>query len=269
MEMYFCPLYSGSSGNALFCQYGNTRLLVDAGKSGRTIEEALKGIGADIRSLSGVLITHEHSDHISGAGVLARKYHLPIYATRETWYAMEGKIGKIPPDTMQVIEADRDFWLGDIGVVPFSIPHDAADPVGFRLYGGNLSVSTATDLGVFSRDVYDHIAGSTLVLLESNHDPDMLRANPQYSAALKARILGDHGHLSNEACSEALLRLISSGTTHVILGHLSGENNTPGLARRVSTQVLEREGIRLQQDVELEVALRDEVGSVYTLKERG
>ena len=268
MDMYFCPLYSGSSGNALYCQYGDTRLLIDAGKSGKCIEDALASIGADIRALSGVLITHEHSDHIYGAGVLARKYHLPVYATRETWWAMKDKIGKIPPDTMREIEAGKDFWLGDIGVVPFSIPHDAADPGGFRLYGGKLSVSTATDLGVFSENVYANIAGSTLVLLESNHDPDMLRANPKYNAALKARILGDHGHLSNEACSEALLRLIGAGTTNVILGHLSGENNTPLLARRVSTRAMEREGIRPDEDVRLQVALRDEVGKVYILKER-
>lgn len=268
MEMYFCPLYSGSSGNALFCQYGKTRLLIDAGKSGRTIEGALASIGADIRSISGVLITHEHSDHIFGAGVLARKYHLPIYATRETWWAMKDRIGKIPPGTMQEIEAGKDFWLGDIGVVPFSIPHDAADPVGFRLYGGNLSVSTATDLGFFSENVYANVAGSTLVLLESNHDPEMLRTNPKYSAALKARILGDHGHLSNEACSAALLRLIGTGTTNVILGHLSGENNTPTLARRVSTETLVKEGIRPDEDVHLQVALRDEVGQVYILRER-
>lgn len=268
MDMYFCPLYSGSSGNALYCQYGQTRLLIDAGKSGKTIEDALASIGTDIRNLSGVLITHEHSDHISGAGVLARKYHLPIYATRETWWAMKDKLGKIPPDTMREIEAGRDFWLGDIGVSPFPIPHDAADPVGYRLYGGKLSVSTATDLGVFSGAVYDRVAGSTLVLLESNHDPDMLRANPRYSAALKARILGEHGHLSNEACSAALLQLISAGTTHVILGHLSAENNTPMLARRVSTEALEREGIRPDQDVQLQIALRDQVGDVYILKER-
>ena len=268
MDMYFCPLYSGSSGNALFCQYGQTRLLIDAGKSGKTIEEALSSIGADIRTISGVLITHEHSDHISGAGVLARKYHLPLYATRETWWAMKDKIGKIPPDTMREIEAGKDFWLGDIGVVPFSIPHDAADPVGFRLYGGKMSVATATDLGAFTEDVYANVAGSTLVLLESNHDPDMLRANPRYSQALKTRILGDHGHLSNEACSEALLRLIAAGTADVILGHLSGENNTPTLAKRVSAERLAREGITPGKDVRMQVALRDEVGQVYILKER-
>jgi len=268
MDMYFCPLYSGSSGNALFCQYGKTRLLIDAGKSGKTIEDALSSIGADIRTLSGVLITHEHSDHIQGAGVLARKYHLPVYATRETWWAMKDKVGKVPPDTMREIRAGKDFWLGDIGVSPFSIPHDAADPVGFRLYGGGVSISTATDLGFFSEEVYARVAGSTLVLLESNHDPDMLRANPKYSAALKARILGDHGHLSNESCAAALLRLINAGTTDVILGHLSGENNTPLLARRVSSEALRREGIRPDDDVRLQVALRDEVGQVYILKER-
>ena len=266
--MFFCPLYSGSSGNALFCQYGNTRLLIDAGKSGKTIEDALASSGADIRTISGVLITHEHSDHISGAGVLARKYNLPLYATRETWWAMRGKLGKIPQECMREIEAGKDFWLGDIGVVPFSIPHDAADPVGFRLYGGNLSVSTATDLGYFSEDVYANVAGSTLVLLESNHDPDMLKANPRYNAALKARILGAHGHLSNEACSSARLRLINAGTGNVVLGHLSGENNTPTLARKVSSDALAREGIRPGEDVRMEVALRDEVGSVYILKER-
>ena len=266
--MYFCPLYSGSSGNALFCQYGNTRLLIDAGKPGSRITDALREIGVEAESLGGLLITHEHSDHIAGAGILARKYGLPIYATRGTWLGMEGKIGKIPPALRREIRPGQDFYLGEIGVQPFSIPHDAADPVGFRLWGGDLSVSTATDLGHFSGEVYTRIAGSTLILLESNHDPDMLRANPHYSAVLKKRILSDFGHLSNEACSDALVRLTEAGTGTVILGHLSGENNTPTLARKVSTDTLAREGIRPGEDVRLEVALRDEVGRVYILKER-
>ena len=263
--MYFCPLYSGSSGNALFCQYGNTRLLIDAGKSGKTIEDALASIGADIRTISGVLITHEHSDHISGAGVLARKYHLPLYATRETWWAMKDKIGKIPQDCMREIEAGKDFWLGDIGVVPFSIPHDAADPVGFRLYGGKVSVATATDLGFFPDSVFSRIAGSDLVLLESNHDPDLLRNNRHYSPPLKQRILGNRGHLSNEACAGALLRLVEAGTRDVILGHLSGENNSPTLARNVSFQALTRAGVDPERDVCLRVALRDQVGAIYRI----
>jgi len=265
MELFFCPLFSGSSGNALFVQYGNTRLLIDAGKPGRQIEDALRLIGVSAESLSAVLITHEHSDHIHGAGILARKYRLPVYATAETWKAMEGKLGKIPPGVRHEFFVGQEFCLGELGVSPFSIPHDAADPVGYRLWGGPVSIATATDLGHFSRYVFDRIRGSDLVLLESNHDPDLLRANPHYSQALKSRIPGSKGHLSNEACSEALLHLIAAGTRNVILGHLSGENNNPALARRVSVSALEREGIRPDADVRLKVALRDEVGEVFTL----
>ena len=268
MEMYFCPLYSGSSGNALFCQYGNTRLLIDAGKPGKAIAEALAAIGVKPETLSGVLITHEHSDHIAGAGVLARKYHLPLYATPGTWRGIGDKIGRVEPELKREIGPGREFYLGSIGVAPFPIPHDAAQPVGFRLWGGSLSISTATDLGVFSDAVFQRIAGSSLVLLESNHDPDLLRANPHYAPALKQRILSDRGHLSNEACAQALLRLIAGGTCSVILGHLSGENNTPALARRVSESALNREGIQPGRDVRLQIALRDEVGDVYCIRER-
>ena len=268
MEMYFCPLFSGSSGNALFCQYGNTRLLIDAGKPGRSIEDALRSIGVAPETLGGILITHEHSDHIQGVGVLARRFALPVYATPGTWTAMEGKIGKVPRELKREFYAGQDFYLGDIGVVSFGIPHDAADPVGFRLYGGHLSISTATDLGHFPRYIYDQIAGSSLVLLESNHDPEMLRRNPRYSPALTARILVDRGHLSNETCSRALISLISAGTGSVLLGHLSGENNTPELAMEVSRRALSEEGILPGRDMTLNVALRDQTGPVYTIKER-
>ncbi len=269
MELFFCPLYSGSSGNVLFCQYGGTRILIDAGKTGRCIENALRGIGVETDTISGVLITHEHSDHIAGAGVLARKYGIPLYATRDTWYAMREKIGNVPAELCREIQAGRDFWLGDLGVSPFSVPHDAADPVGYRLFGGPISVSTVTDLGWFPDEVFRRVAGSHLVLLESNHDPDMLRMNPHYNAALKRRILGKEGHLSNEACAEAMLRLIAAGTGHIILGHLSGENNTPDLARSVSLTALEREGISAERDISLQVALRDRTGEVRILTSPG
>jgi len=268
VEMYFCPLFSGSSGNSLFCQYGNTRVLIDAGKPGKQIEDALNKIGVDPETISGILITHEHSDHISGVGVLARRYQIPLYATAGTWEGMQKKIGKIPGDLRREIMGGRDFYLGDMGVVPFTIPHDAAEPVGFRLYGGKLSVSTATDLGHFAEDVYEEIAGSSLILLESNHDPEMLKVNPHYSAMLKHRILSDFGHLSNEACSQALLRLISAGTGTILLGHLSAENNTPERAMEVNGGVLERDGIRVGVDVDVTVAKRDEPGDVYCIKEK-
>ncbi len=267
MELCFCPLYSGSSGNALFCQYGNTRLLIDAGKPGRSITDALRLIGVDPETLDGVLITHEHSDHIAGAGVLARKYGLPLYATRGTWLGMEEKIGRVDPSLRREFSAGTDFYLGELGIESFSIPHDAADPVGFRLWGGAMSVSTATDLGHMSRDVFERIRGSSLILLESNHDPDMLRANPRYSPQLKQRILGERGHLSNETCAGALVRLVEAGTGTLILGHLSGENNTPELALQVTLNRMNQEGMRQGRDVRVDVALRDKTGSVYRIKE--
>jgi len=266
MEMIFCPLYSGSSGNALYVRYGETQLLVDAGKSGKMITEALAYIGVNPAELDGILITHEHSDHIQGAGILSRRYHLPIYATEGTWQAMAEKIGPVCGGLRRTFDKEQDFYLGQIGVVPFAIPHDAADPVGFRLYGGGVSIATATDLGYFPGRVRDAIAGSSLVLLESNHDPDMLRQNEHYSAALKKRILSNRGHLSNQACAEALVELASTGVQNVILGHLSGENNRPELALSTSENLAELEGIRLGVDLRLDIAWRDRVGRVYTLE---
>ena len=175
------------------------------------------------------------------------------------------QVGKIPPELRRTFDTFSDFYIGDVGVVPFSIPHDAADPVGYRLWGGGLSIATATDLGHFPRSVRDAVAGSSLVLLESNHDPDMLRHNDHYNERLKQRILGNRGHLSNAACADALLQIVESGTKNVILGHLSGENNTPSLAYHISEDRMTREGIRLGQDLTLDVALRDRVGNIYTL----
>ena len=267
MSMIFCPLYSGSSGNALFVQAEETRLLIDAGKSGKCIREALESIGVDPATLNAILVTHEHSDHIAGVGIMCRKYHIPVLANGPTWKAMERKIGEIPAGMRITFDSHSDFYLGDIGVAPFLIPHDAAEPVGFRLYNGNTSIATATDLGHFTKIVKEHVSGSTLVLLESNHDPEMLLRNPHYSSALKRRILGNHGHLSNEACAEAVVQLAESGVKQIILGHLSGENNIPELALATSSVRAKREGIELGHDLNLDLALRDTVGSVYTLQE--
>ena len=251
--MSFCPLYSGSSGNALFVQAGNTRLLIDAGKSGKCIREALASIGVDPATLNAILVTHEHSDHIAGVGVLCRKYHIPVLANAPTWNAMAHKVGEIPPGLRLTFDSRSDFYLGDIGVAPFLIPHDAAEPVGFRLYHGALSVSTATDLGRFTKTIREQLAGSNLVLLESNHDPDMLRQNDHYSASLKQRILGDHGHLSNQACAGLVAR---AQARTVVLAHLSAENNTPRLA-------LEAVRAAAGNRATVEVAPRGEVGRGY------
>ena len=264
--MIFCPLYSGSSGNALFAQYGDTRVLIDAGKTGKMVADALQSIGVAPTSLNGILVTHEHSDHIAGVGVLARRYHIPVYATSGTWRGIGSKIGKIPPELKVTIERGADFYLGQLGVASFAISHDACEPCGFRLWGGAVSLSVCTDLGVFTENVRDAILGSDLVLLESNHDPDMLQANPHYSYTLKRRILGNKGHLCNEVSSEALMTLAAGGTRHFVLGHLSGENNTPELALTTAETRAARDGLRNGVDVQIDLAWRDRVSGVYALR---
>jgi phosphoribosyl 1,2-cyclic phosphodiesterase len=268
MTMVFCPLFSGSSGNALFVMGGRTKMLIDAGLPGSTIAGALETIGARPDELDAILITHEHSDHIAGAGVMSRKYHIPVYANLPTWNAMRRKMGNIAVRNCREFEDDREFYIGDIGVKPFSIPHDAARPVGYRLFHGRASVSTATDLGYFPQSVLHEIAGSDIVLLESNHDPELLMRNPNYSAFLKQRILSRKGHLSNASCAEALESIIKGGTKHVGLGHLSGENNHPELAYRTACERLTLMGLVPGQDILVDMAYRDRVGNVYTLDER-
>lgn len=268
MSLTLCPLYSGSSGNALFVSTGKTRLLIDAGLSGKAIVSALEAIGIDPLTLTGILVTHEHSDHIKGAGILSRKYDLPLFASKGTWEAMKGLIGSVSPTNVRTFDPKEDFFVKEIGVVPFSVPHDAADPVGYRLFYGGFSLSIATDLGYYSSHVHQMISGSDIVLLESNHDENMLLANPKYTHRLKQRILSRTGHLSNETCAQAVLNLVESGVNHVILGHLSGENNMPELAYEVSRQTLLAQGVVPGRDIGLDVAPRHQADQVYTLTHR-
>lgn len=267
MEMTFCPLFSGSSGNALYVATERTRLLVDAGLPGKAVIEALVSIGVNPASLSAILITHEHTDHTKGAGVLSRKFDLPIYATPGTWYAMERAIGPVSQRNRREFSPETDFYVDEIGVTPFSIPHDAAEPVGYRLNHGMFSVATATDMGVVRKTVLEQLSGVDLLLLESNHDPEMLKRNPRYSQTLKKRILSNKGHLSNEACAQAVLNLIDTGVRHVVLGHLSAENNLPELAFSTVCGALTGAGLVCGRDVTVDMAWRDRVGKVYVIRD--
>ena len=264
--MIFCPLYSGSSGNSAYIASGDTAVLIDAGLTGKAIENALSSIGADIHKISGIVVTHEHSDHVKGVGVLARRYRMPVYCTNGTWQAMPGQVGQIPPELRREFEAGEDFFIGDLSFSPFSIPHDAADPVGFRVWGDGYSVAVATDMGYMRKQVMEAVAGSDLILLESNYDPDMLSVNPHYTSHLKQRIRGRRGHLSNDDCAGAVTDLYDTGCRHVVLGHLSGENNTPELALETVRQSILARGLRPGEDITLDIAWRDRVGSVYTLQ---
>ena len=254
----FISLISGSSGNAALVTDGNTRLLVDCGTSGKKAAEALERVGEDIKSLDGVLVTHEHSDHIRGVGVLARRYKLPIYATAATHGAMTG-VGEIKDELRRFISADEAFEIGSMGIEPFSISHDAADPVGYSFYAeGEKRFTIATDTGCVDDRLMNKLRGSKSILLESNHDVDMLRFGP-YPYSLQQRILGDMGHLSNVTAAKTALELVKSGTEHIMLGHLSEHNNLPEIALMETRNYLESAGVKVGEDVSLQVARRHDI----------
>lgn len=264
----FCTLFSGSSGNASVLRTENGALLIDCGMSGKQVLAALQAAHIDPAELRAVLVTHEHSDHVKGVGVISRKLNLPVYATAGTWEGMSGAVGEISAAHQVLVEPGESFFMLDgLEVNPFSIPHDANEPVGYRIYlPGGSSIAVATDLGHFSETVRDAVLGANVVLLESNHDPDLLKQNPHYPSALKSRILGRKGHLSNASGASAAVELLNAGARHLLLGHLSSENNTPEIAFQTSKAALENEGARVGSDVTLHVASRYQPSVVYTIR---
>jgi phosphoribosyl 1,2-cyclic phosphodiesterase len=264
MALSITPLFSGSSGNAILICTEHTKVLVDAGVSGKRTEEALSSIGVKAGELKAILITHEHSDHILGAGILSRKHNIPIYATAVTWQASNGKIGEIKPGNIRKI-SKSDFFIDDLLIEPFETPHDAADPVGYCLSHASRKVGIATDLGHFPKSVEHRLHSCNLVLLESNHDMDLL-LNGSYPHRLKQRIKSRHGHLSNDDAAIAAIKLAAAGVSSILLGHLSQENNDAKLAFRTVTDALIAENFVPGQDINLGLALRDCVTGVFNIK---
>ncbi|MEG6614661.1 MBL fold metallo-hydrolase [Pseudoclostridium thermosuccinogenes] len=260
----FCSLFSGSSGNSLYIEANGTKILIDAGLSGKRIIQALNSIGEQPSEISAVLVTHEHSDHIRGVGILSRKFNIPVYANEKTWDAMGTQIGPINADNMRCFTTGKEFEIGNLCIKPFPIPHDASEPVGFNFFAENKKVTTATDIGHITKEVLESLIGSDLVLLESNHDIEMLKVGP-YPWPLKRRILGDRGHLSNEMAGKVAVHMAQRGTRKFLLGHLSKENNFPELAYQTVYNALSEQKIKVGSDVTLEVAMRDYTGSVITL----
>lgn len=254
--MKFCSLYSGSSGNALFVSSQETSILIDAGLTGKSIISAMEAIGEEPQSLGGIFITHEHSDHIKGAGILSRKFNLPIYANERTWMAMERCLGRIHPGNKRVI--DKETSLGDLNIRTFRVPHDAAACIGYTVEDtkGKL-ISTVTDMGVFTREIEEAIRESDTILIESNHDVEMLKYGP-YPYELKRRVLSEIGHLSNEDSAKAILKILDGKHRNIILGHLSGTNNVPELAFKTVENILIDQGVQIAEDgdVNLELASR-------------
>lgn len=249
----FISLISGSSGNATYFSDGKTNLLIDCGMSGARLKEALHAIDVMPESINALLLTHEHIDHTKGAGVISRRYNIPVYATEGTHSDMD--IGNLADENIKLISEDTEFEIGTIAITPFAIPHDANQPVGFTFISENEKYSLATDIGKMTSGILDHITGSKNVLLESNHDIEMLRFG-SYPFPLKQRILGDKGHLSNELAAKTALRLVQNGTEHIMLGHLSKENNRPEIAMLETYNLLTQSDVKVGSDVTLQVADR-------------
>ncbi len=262
--MRLCSIASGSSGNCIYVGSEATHLLVDVGISGRKAESGLNSLGIAGSDLDGILITHEHADHISGLGVLARKYQVPIYATRGTIDAILKcrSLGRVEESLFQEVREDEKFVLKDLTVNPMRISHDAAQPVAYRIAYGNKRVGICTDLGVYNDYTVECLRGMDALLIEANHDVNMLQVGP-YPYYLKQRILGDRGHLSNENSGRLLSRLLHDKLQTILLGHLSKENNLPELAyETVRMEISMGDNPYRAEDFRLLVAKRSEASPV-------
>lgn len=245
MTLRFSVLASGSTGNAFYIESEKQKLLVDAGLSGKQMDRLFEKINVDPSELSGILVTHEHSDHIKGLGVLARKYRLPVYANEKTWKAMENKIGKLSVDQKFLFEMEQVKTFGDIDVESFGVSHDAANPMFYVFHHEGKKVALVTDLGYVSERIKKTVEKADAYIFEANHDVEMLRMG-RYPWSVKRRILSDSGHVSNEDSGLALADIIDNNTERVYLAHLSLDNNMKDLARMSVGNILRERGIEVE-----------------------
>lgn len=238
MSVQLTILGSGSAGNCAYLETPEARILIDAGFSGRQIRKRLAAIGRSPENLTGVLVTHEHSDHISGLSVLCEKLHIPVYCNRPTKEAFEFQ-NRAPLD-WRLFATGSSFDVGDINVETFTIPHDAQDPVGFLLHTSAGRIGVLTDLGHTTKLVLERVRTANVLVLEANHDVKLLQECPHRPWSLKQRILSRHGHLSNEAAADAVEQIVSAELRHLYLAHLSHECNRPELAQKVLAQRLQK-----------------------------
>lgn len=254
-----CVLASGSKGNAIYVSDGQTSILMDAGLSGIEIQRRMAAAGLDIQQLDAIVVSHEHSDHIRGVGILSRRHKLPVYISTGTAVAAEAQLGRL--HEIRHFEIGRAFTINDLALHPFATSHDAADPAGFTINRNGRRIGIATDLGIATGMVKQHLKTCDLLILEANHDPTMLIEGP-YPWPLKQRIKSRNGHLSNEDSGGLLAEVIHDGLCHVILAHLSETNNTPEIALQTVEKVLNGTECRFQ----LHVARQDRCGNLVMLR---
>ncbi len=261
--MRLCSIASGSSGNCIYIGSDTTHILIDAGISGKRTEAGLAQLELTGKDLDGIFITHEHSDHICGLKILARRYGTPIYATRGTIAALKrSSYGDIDEELFHEIRADEKVTIKDITCNPMRISHDAAEPVAYRIHYGNKKIGVVTDLGCYNDYTVESLRGMDALLLEANHDVNMLQVG-SYPYYLKQRILGERGHLSNELAGRLLSRIMHDKLQTVLLGHLSKENNLPELAyETVKVEVNMAASNLKATDFPMQVAARSEVSPV-------
>lgn len=250
MSLHFSVLASGSTGNAIYVETDEHSFLVDAGFSGRQMEALFQKIDRKIENLDGILVTHEHSDHIKGVGVLARKYHLPVYANQKTWSAMEGLIGEVPTDQKFTFDMETVKSFGGLSIESFGVSHDAAEPMFYVFHQDNKKIVLITDTGYVSDRMKGIISNANVYIFESNHDVQMLRMG-RYPWNIKRRILSDVGHVSNEDAAVAMSDCIGDQTKRIYLAHLSLDNNLKDLARMSVTQTLQSRGLIVGETFDL------------------
>ncbi|NMA00358.1 MAG: MBL fold metallo-hydrolase [Clostridiaceae bacterium] len=248
-------LCSGSSGNSTYVGTSSACLLIDCGLNGRQLARALNAYDLDPGELDAILLTHEHVDHYSGVGVAMRRYDIPLYLTEKTYLAVKSSLGEIDEARVHLITAGQPFAVRDTEILPFSTPHDAADPVGFRVIDRSGDIGVCTDLGYFSRDVRTALRGCRIIFLEANYDVEMLETGP-YPRFLKQRIAGRQGHLSNVDAGEAAAWLVRYGAEAISLSHLSENNNRPGRAMVTVREALLKYGIRAGRDCLIQTSPR-------------
>ena len=266
--MKFISFGSGSSGNCYYLYTDTDGLLIDIGIGLRTLKKKFRDYGLSLESIHQVIVTHDHADPVKSTGSISHDYHLNVYATRLVHEGINANYcvrHKIDPVYRKVVEPGSTYEIGEFSVTPFTVPHDSTDNVGYRIEHGGVTFCLITDIGHVTDDIRQAVAAANYLVIEANHDEDMLQSGP-YPEHLKRRILGPKGHLSNRDCAETLAQNATPNLRHVWLCHLSEENNHPELARKTVESVLKGYGIITGKDFALDVLGRKTTSNVFELK---
>jgi phosphoribosyl 1,2-cyclic phosphodiesterase len=266
MSIKFCPLASGSNGNSIYIGTENTNILIDAGESGKKIIACMNAVKLDGNKLDALFVTHEHSDHIKGIGILSRKFDIPIYATERTWAIMDkkGSIGTVSKQNRKEVYKEEKIIINDLIIKPFSIPHDAVDAIAYTIKTQSYKLAVATDLGHASDVVKRNLLNSDVLLIDCNHDVEMLE-NGVYPRSLKNRVSGNYGHLSNVDTANLILSIKNSRLKHVFLAHISGENNMPLIALDTVSNILTNNNVKVGTDIKLHVTNRTGISDILDI----